>query len=167
MKKLLLIFILLFTLTACKQVELMKFFNKLNNPNSTYLLIITVNDTDRNVLYVNNNNAYAYTSLEDGKTNEMYFTNISGDYKTYTYQNDQWKTTSIKSYYNDYFGLVMLKDQKFKNGTDNYCYTLDYEIATFEIDLTKSTVLLTNNETKEYVFYKYDFGIAPEVVLPF
>lgn len=167
MKKLLLIFILLFTLTACNQVELTNFFNKLTNQNSSYLLIVTVNDTDTSVLYVNNNNAYAYKQEDDIKTNEIYFTNISGDYKTYTYQNDQWKTTSITSYYNDYFGLVMLKDQKFKNGAYNYCYTLDYEIATFEIDLTNSTVLLTNNETNEYVFYKYDFGVAPEVILPF
>ncbi len=163
MKKIILIFTLLLTLSACSNTELNNFFSKIESSN--YILTITVNDTHINILEVNNNTAYAYNLKDDIKSEEVYFTNLDTNYKTYIYSNDQWKTTTSSSYYSNFFGLIMIKDQKFKK-EDNY-YTFTYDIGTFNIYTEDSKVELTNTVTNEYVIYQYDFTTTPEFTLPF
>ncbi|MFI3329363.1 MAG: lipoprotein [bacterium] len=163
MKKLLLIFTLLLILTGCSNTELNNFFNKIETSN--YILTITVNDNDINILEVNNDTAYAYNLKADSKSEEVYFTNLDTTYKTYIYSNEQWKTTTSSSYYNNYFGLIQIKDQKFTKENDYYTFT--YDIGTFNIYPEDSKAMLTNTVTNEYVVYQYNFKEAPIITLPF
>lgn len=165
MKKLILIITLLLTLTACSNTKLDNFFNQIVNESNSYILTITVNNTDINILEVNNNTAYAYNLKDDIKSEEVYFTNIANDCDTYIITNNQWKVTSSTSYYNDYFGLIKIKDQKFKK-KDNY-YTFSYDIAIFNIYPEDNKVILTNTTINQSVVYQYDFTQEPIITLPF
>lgn len=167
MKKLIFIIILLFTTTGCSTIELNNFFDKISNLNSSYLLVITVNDSDTNIIEVNNDIAHAYEYKDNKLTKEIYFTNLKYQYETYIKIDDSWKKTTLNKYYDDYFGLINLKNVKFEKDKYNNCYKYDYNNATFKIDLEYTKVTLINNETQEYVIYNYDFSITPNVIKPF
>lgn len=165
MKKIIIVLMLIFTLSGCTELHLSTFFNTLSDRNRSYLLIVTVNSESRSGIYVDCDNAYAFSYIDDEKVNEIYFTNIHDDYKTYTKKDDSWKLESNDTYYQNYFGIKQLR--KLSYTFDGTSYISEYANASFEINLFKSNVTITNTDTNEYVVYSYDFSIQPTVSLPF